>query len=90
MQIKVDKETSTGTAKPKLPRFNEKHDAMDTFTERSKRFAESQGWNRDEWAVCFSPLLTGKGLQVFSSMPSDEALQYDILKRCSSQEIRDD
>ena len=64
-----------------MPRFDEKHDDMDTFIERFERFAESQGWNRDEWAVCLSPLLTGKGLQVFSSMPSDEALQYDVLKK---------
>ena len=54
---------------------------MDTFIERFKRFAESQGWNRDERAVPLSPLLTGKGLQVFTSMPSDEALQYDVLKK---------
>ena len=72
---------STGTAKPKLPRFDEKHDDMDTFIERFERYAESQGWQRDDWAVCLSPLLTGKGFQVFSSMPSDEALQYGILKR---------
>ena len=65
-------QSSTGTAKPKLPRFDEKHDDMDTFIERFERFAESQGWNRDEWAVCLSPLLTGKGLQVFSSIASDE------------------
>ena len=74
-------QTCTGTAKPKLPRFDEKHDDMDTFIERFERFAESQGWRSDEWAVFLSPLLTGKGLQVFSNMPSDEALQYDILKR---------
>ena len=54
---------------------------MDTFIERLERFAESQGWNRDEWTVCLSPLLTGKCLQVFSSMPLDEALQYDLLKK---------
>ena len=74
-------QTSTGTAKPKLPRFDEKHDDMDNFIERFERFAESQGWNRDEWAVCLSPLLTGKGLQVFSSMLSDEVLQYNMLKK---------
>ena len=67
-------QTSTGTAKPKLPRFDEKHDDMDTFIGRFERFAESQGRQRDEWAVCLSPLLTGKGLQVFSSMPLDKAL----------------
>ena len=56
-------QTSTETAKQKLPRFDEKHDDMDTFTERFERFAESQGWQRDEWAVCLSPLMTGKGLK---------------------------
>ena len=84
-------QTSTGTTEPKLPRFDEKHDGMDTFIERFERFAESQGWNRAEWAVCLSLLLTGKGHQVFSSMPSDEALQYDVLnkallKRCEMTE----
>ena len=51
--------TSTGTAKPKLPRFDEKRDDTDTFVKKSETFAESQGWKRDEWAVCLSPLLTG-------------------------------
>ena len=54
---------------------------MDTFIERFERFVESQGWRRDEWSLCLSPLLTGKGLQVFSSMTSDEALRYDVLKK---------
>ena len=38
-------QTSTGTAKPKLPRFDGRHDDMDTFIERFERFADSQGWN---------------------------------------------
>ena len=41
-------QTSTGTAKPKLSKFDEKHDDMDAFIERFERFAESQGWRRDE------------------------------------------
>ena len=41
-------QNSTETAKPKLPRFDEKHDDMDTFIETFERFAESQGWQRDE------------------------------------------
>ena len=52
-------QASTGTAKPNLPKFDEKHDDMDTFIERFEIFVESQGWGRDEWAVCLSPLLTG-------------------------------
>ena len=37
-------QTSTRTAKPKLPRFSEKLVDLNTFIERFERFAESQGW----------------------------------------------
>ena len=66
--------------RPKLPKFDENKDDMDAFLERFERFAESQLWPEAQWAVSLSPLLTGKGLQVYSSMPSTEANNYSNLK----------
>lgn len=66
--------------RPKLPKFDENKDDMDAFLERFERFAESQLWPEAQWAVSLSPLLTGKGLQVYSSMPSTEASNYSNLK----------
>ena len=52
----------------KLPAFHEKKDDMDAYLERYERFATSQEWDEGDWAVSVSPLLRGKGLQVFANM----------------------
>ena len=66
--------------RPKLPKFDENKDDMDAFLERFERFAVSQSWPEEQWAVSLSPLLTGKGLQVYSSMPATEANDFKGLK----------
>ncbi len=68
------------TPRPKLPKFDEKVDDIDAFLERFERFAQSQHWAQDTWAVSLSPLLTGKALDVYSSLPLDEANEYETLK----------
>ena len=66
--------------RPKLPKFDENKDDMDAFLERFERFAVSQSWPEEQWAVSLSPLLTGKCLQVYSSMPATEANDFKGLK----------
>jgi hypothetical protein len=74
-------DTSSGKAlRPKLPKFDETQDDMDAFIERFERFAQSQQWSEDTWAVSLSSLLTGKGLEVYTSMPPSEACNYKALK----------
>ncbi len=68
------------TPKPKLPKFDEAHDDIDAFLERFERFATHQGWEKDSWAYSLSPLLTGKALGVYSSLPVDDSRDYDALK----------
>ena len=68
------------TNKPKLPTFDEKRDELDAYIERFERFTASQHWNREDWAVRLSPLLTGKALQVCTRMHSENAHDYDRLK----------
>ena len=66
---------------PKLPSFNENKDDMDSYLHRFERYANVQGWDRDnEWAINLSTLLTGKALDVYSSLDDIDADDYDILK----------
>ena len=66
--------------RPKLPKFEEDKDDMDTYLQRFERFAKMQKWKPEEWVVSLSPLLTGKGLEVYASMPDTDVDNYDHLK----------
>ena len=80
-KAEVDKSTGVKALHPKLPKFDEEKDDMGAFLKRFDRFAGSQGWPEETWAVSLSPLLTGKGLQVYSSIPSDQANDYEEMKK---------
>ena len=74
-------ENSLGkSSRPKLPKFDENHDDMDAYVERFERFAKGQGWGVDTLATSLSSLLTGKGLDVYTSMPPEQASDYIALK----------
>ena len=66
--------------RPKLPKFEESCDDIDAYLERFERFATSQKWDVATWSFSLSPLLTGKALEVYSSLPIDDANTYDKLK----------
>ena len=66
---------------PKLPLFNEDRDQLDMYLQRFERYAVVQNWNREEWAFNLSSLLTGKALNVYSSIPIEDAHDYVTLKR---------
>ena len=66
--------------KPKLSKFDEEKDDMDTYLQRYERFAKTQKWKNDELVANLSPLLTGKGLEVYTSMPDDDVDNYEQLK----------
>jgi len=65
---------------PKMPYFNEERDFMDSYLRRFERFAESQKWRREDWAMYLSALLKGRALDVYSMMPMEYANDYDQLK----------
>ena len=65
---------------PKMPYFDEERDFMDSYLGRFERFAESQKWKREHWAMYLSALLKGRALDVYSMMPSEQASNYDRLK----------
>ena len=65
---------------PKMPYFDEERDFIDSYLGRFERFAESQKWRREDWAMYLSALLKGRALDVYSMMPTEYANDYDQLK----------
>ena len=65
---------------PKLPAFDDKLDDLDAYLQRFERYATSQDWDRDEWAINLSALLKGKALEVYSRLSLDDVTKYDTLK----------
>jgi len=61
----------------KMPYFDEERDFMDSYL---GRFAESQKWKREHWAMYLSALLKGRAFDVYSRMPPEQASDYDRLK----------
>ena len=84
MQMTMGKDAKEGTTinvhKPKLPKFEEGKDDMDTYLQQYERFAKTQKWKNDKLVANLSPLLTGKGLEVYTSMPDDDIDNYEQLK----------
>ena len=65
---------------PKLPMFNDDKDDLDAYLQRFERYATLQSWKKENWALNLSALLSGKALDVYSTLPSSEAQNYDTLK----------
>ena len=65
---------------PKLPMFNDDKDDLDAYLQRFERYATLQSWKKENWALNLSALLFGKALDVYSTLPSSEAQNYDTLK----------
>jgi hypothetical protein len=77
---KTSGEIEVRTNRPKLPKFDEDKDDMDSYLERFEIYATVQNWKPEEWSISLSALLTGKGLQVFTSMPTKDIKNYHKLK----------
>ena len=84
LQMTMGKDTKEGVTinvhKPKLPKFEEEKDDMDTYLQRFEKVAKTQKWKQEEWVMNLSPLLTGKGLEVYMCMPDDDMDDYGQLK----------
>jgi len=76
----MDLFSSKGIKGPKMPPFDELKDNMDSFINRFERYAETQKWQKDEWATFLSALLRGKALDVYSRLPAEEAKDFERLK----------
>ena len=69
------------TKTPGLLGFVDGKDNLDNYLLRFERFATIAGWQRDTWAVRFSPVLTGKALDVYFGLSSKDARNYEKLRK---------
>ena len=49
---------------------------MGTYLQHFERVAKTQKWKQEEWVSNLSPLLTGKGLEVYMCMPDADMDDY--------------
>ena len=64
-----------------LPSYADEKDNLDNYLLRLERYPTIAGWQRDTWVVRFSPLLTGKALDVYPGLSSKDARDYDKLRK---------
>ena len=65
---------------PKLPPFCDTRDNIDSYLQRFERYAQTQSWPTEDWAISLSALLTGKALDVYTRLPLTDLNNYDKLK----------
>ena len=65
---------------PKLPEYREEKDDIDAYLQRFERYADSNKWKKEDWALNLSALLHGKGLDTYCRLSPNEANNYDLLK----------
>ena len=77
---------AAGARAPELPSFVDGKDNLDSYLLRFERYATVAGWEKETWATRLSPLLSGRALEVYSGLSTEDALNYDrshlaLLKR---------
>ena len=60
---------STQAPRPRMPHYVEGKDDIDAYLQRFERFAELCKWEKDDWALHLSTLLSGKALEVYARLP---------------------
>ncbi|XP_038052264.1 uncharacterized protein LOC119724977 [Patiria miniata] len=80
-EVKPTVTTNTKAKMPKLPSFHDDKDDLDSYLQRFERYATSQKWPPETWAINLCALLTGKALYVSTRIPKDLVNDYDTLKK---------
>ena len=70
---------AAGARAPELPSFVDGKDNLDSYLLRFERYATVAGWEKETWATRLSPLLSGRALEVYSGLSTEDALNYDRL-----------
>lgn len=66
---------------PKIPCFDDKKDAMDSYLDRFERFAEACHWGTEDLVLQLSVLLTGQALDIYTRLPKADAADYEKVKK---------
>ena len=51
-----------------------------TYLMRIERFATANKWEKSDWVVCLSALLTDRALEVYTRLSEAQAVDYERLK----------
>lgn len=70
---------------PRMQAFNENTDNLDAYIARFEKHATISKWPKGAWAPALGNLLTGRALECYTRLPSDEAEHYDKLKHALLQ-----
>lgn len=65
---------------PPLPVFQDGKDDIDSYLSRFERYASCVGWDKADWALAVSALLSGKALDIISRLTTGQANDYDVVK----------
>ncbi|GFR72348.1 hypothetical protein ElyMa_000377300 [Elysia marginata] len=65
----------------KLPNFQDGKDDLDIWLTRFERFPESNNWSRDKWSSSLCALLTGRALDCYGRLSTEQAQDYDKVKQ---------
>ena len=60
----------------KLPKFDEERDSFDAFIARFESMATCQKWQKNQWAIYLSSLLSGKALEIVHRMKVHESVDF--------------
>ncbi|GFR65028.1 reverse transcriptase [Elysia marginata] len=71
----------TSAKHPKLPHLQDEKDDLDIWLTIFERFAESNSWSRDKWSSSLCALLTGRALDCYGRLSSEQAQDYDKVKQ---------
>ena len=67
--------------RPKLPSFVDGRDDIDSYLLRFERYATNVKWASDTWAIKLSALLSGKAMDVYTRLSTEDAQDYSKLKK---------
>ena len=64
----------------KLPYSEESKDKMDSYLSRFENLATANNWDKNVWAAYFSARLKCRALDVFDSLSTEDAMNYEKFK----------
>ena len=70
----------TSVVKSKLPAFNEDKDKFDAYLNRFESYAALRKWPIEDWAIQLSILLSGKALDTYYGLSSEDQVDYEKVK----------
>ena len=78
---KTKEAEATSMAKaPELPVFRDNTDDIETYLEKFERIANAYKWDKSNWAIMLSSLLSGQALDVYGRLPISDATDYEKIK----------